>query len=146
MALVNRDKDASEQKEVIQVALGAVATGTTRNVAVIPYPCVLQSARAFAAGVSNAMQVAINNNRFVVGAGATAIAMGISNMVLQNQSTSGIQGFSGLAAQGSSLLVLNAGDVLQIVTSVSNGNATDLTMQFVLKKTQDIVSMNGVST
>lgn len=146
MALVNRDKDASEQRVDLHKALGAVATGATRQLAVIPYPCTLQLVEAAATGVSNAMQIAFQVNRFVVGAGATAIVLGISNLVLQNVGTSGPQGFSGLAAVGSTLLNLAAGDVLQAVSSVSNGNATDLVISCVLKRTQDIVSMYGTSS
>jgi hypothetical protein len=81
--------------------------------------------------------------RFVAGAGATTIPVGISNLVLVNAGTSGIQGFSGLAAAGSTLLQLQAGDVLQYTTSVSNGNATSIALNAVIKKTQDIVSYNG---
>lgn len=143
MAIVNRDKDASEQKDVINAVLGAVATGATRQVEVLPYPCTLIGLRAAATGVSNAMQIAFQVNRFIAGTGATAIVLGISNLVLVNVGTSGPQGFSGLAAAGSTLLALQAGDVLQCVSSVSNGNATDLAIQFIVKKTQDIVSLNG---
>lgn len=142
MALVNRDKDASEQKDVVNVRHGSIATGTTNDVIVMAYPCTLDSVKYSALGVSNAMQVTFNNARFV-SAGATAIAIGISNLVLQNFGTSGALSFSGLAATGSTLLSFNAGDVLQIVTSVANGNATSLAFNIVLKKTQDIVSMNG---
>lgn len=143
MAIVNRDLDASQQKDIVNAPLGAVATGVTRHVCVIAYPCTLQSVRASAQGVSNAMQIAFEVIR---GAGSSGIPIGISNMVLQNRSVSGVVGFSGLAAAGSTLLNFVAGDVVQIVSSVANGNATDLTLQLVLKKTQDIVSHNGVST
>lgn len=143
MAIINRDLDVSQTKDVVHAPLGAVATGVTRFLCVVPYPCTLQSVRAAAAGVSNAMQVAFEVIR---GAGSSGIPMGISNMVLQNRSTSGVIGFSGLAAVGSSLLSLVAGDVIQAVSSVANGNATDLTLELVLKKTQDIVSHNGVAS
>lgn len=141
MAIVNRDKDTSEQKEVFNIQLGAVATGVTRFLHVAAYPFTLESVRASAAGVSNAMQVAFEK---ITGAGSSGVPIGISNLVLQNRSVSGIVGFSGLAASGSTLLNFNAGDVLQVVTSVSNGNATDLLLQAVIRKTQDIVSYNGV--
>ncbi len=144
MAIVNRDLHVSEQKEVLYfVSQGAIATGTTKVMHVLPYPCTLENVKAYALGVSNAMQVAFQVSRFTSG-GATAINLGISNLVLQNAGTSGAQGFSGLAAAGSTLLSLQAGDVLQIVTSVANGNATDLALNFVIKKVQDIVSYNGV--
>lgn len=146
MAIVNRDLDVTEQKDVITENIGAIATGVTRYLYIAPFPCTLQSARFGAQGVSNAMQIAIVNTRFIVGVGATAISMGISNAILQNQSVSGIIGYSGLAAQGSSLLSLQAGDVITVVSSVANGNATDLAVQLVIKKTQDVVSHNGVSS
>lgn len=146
MALVNRDADASQQKDVVSENIGAIATGTTRYIHIVPYPCVLQSIRFAPAGVSNAMQIAVQNTRFIVGTGATAINMGISNAILANQGTSGILGYSGLAAQGSSFLQLQTGDVITIVSSVANGNATDLAIQLVLKKVQDIVAHNGVPT
>lgn len=145
MAIVNRDLDASQQKDVVNFrSAGAVATGASLNVCVIPYPCVLQSVNTYATGVSNAMQVAVNVQRWV-SAGVTVIACGISNIVLQNYSLSGILGFSGLAAPGSTLLALQTGDVLNLVASVSNGNALELNMDFVLKKSQDIVAHNGNS-
>lgn len=141
MAIVNRDKDATEQKEVCAVQLGAVATAATRFLKIAEYPFVLESVRVSAAGVSNAMQLAFEK---ITGAGSSGTPIGISNVVLQNRSTSGIVGFSGLAAVGSTLLSFAAGDVIQGVTSVSNGNATDLLVEFVIKKTQDIVSYNGI--
>ena len=141
MALVNRDKDASEQREVQTVNVGAVATGVTRFLHVITYPCILEQVRVAAAGVSNAMQLQFEK---ITGATTGAIQMGISNMILQNRSTSGIIGYSGLAAPGSTLLALSVGDVLQVTSSVASGNATDLSIVWVLKKTQDILSYNGV--
>ena len=141
MAITNRSCDASQQKDEIQVNLAAVATGATRFLFIAPFPCKLESARTSAAGVSNAMQVALEK---ITGAGSSGIPMGISNIILQNRSTSGVIGYSGLAAQSSTLLLLNAGDVIQAVTSVANGNATELLVQLVIKKTQDIVSYNGI--
>jgi hypothetical protein len=142
MAIVNRDKDASEQKEVLHSKEVDVATGVVRHIAMLPYPATLQTLEAAALGVSNAMQCAFQCYRFVSGAGATTINIGISNLVLVNAGTSGPQGFSGLAAAGSSLLDLQKGDVLQYTTSVANGNATHLTVEAVIQKTQDIVSYN----
>lgn len=141
MAIVNRDLDSSEQKYVVNVNLGAVATGVTRFLWASPTSAALESVRYLAAGVSNAMQVAIE--KVPSGAGASGIAMGISNLVLQNTSTSGIPGFSGLAAPGSTLLNLSQGDRIVATSSVANGNATELFIQLVVKKTQDIVALWG---
>lgn len=146
MAITNRDKDASEQKDVIHFhSVGAVATGTTLYFGVVPAPALLQSVKAAAHGVSSAMQVTFNVERFT-SAGITVIPVGISNLVLQNMSVSGALGFSGLAAQGSTLLQLQDGDVLTGTTSVANGNALDLTLELVIKKTQDFVAYNGVQS
>jgi hypothetical protein len=150
MGLVNRDKDASEQKDVIFYSLNGPAgatnlvTGVTRYLGVVPYPCVLQSIGVVAAGVSSAMQIAFSKTTFA--AGITTYAVSISNLVLQNFGTSGQVGYSGLAAAGSTLLSFQAGDQLMMTTSVANSACTDLMLNIVLKKVQDIVSINGVST
>lgn len=145
MPIVNRDVDVSQQKEVVHFASnGAIATGATRLVCTVPYPCTLQNIQAVALGVSSAMQITFNKLTFVA-AGATVQNMGVSNLVLVNQGTSGPQGFSGLAVAGSTLLNLQAGDAIYIASSVANGNALDMTLNFVLKKTQDIVSHDGTS-
>lgn len=137
MAIVNRDMDVSEQRVLVAENFGAVPTGSTKFLFIVPFPCSLEQVRVAASGVSNAMQVAVEK---ITGAGASGIPLGISNIVLQNRSVSGIVGFSGLAAAGSTLLQLQYGDCLQIVTSVANGNATDLTVEAVVKKTQDVLS------
>lgn len=134
MALTNREKDVSEQKMDIQITVGNMATGATNIVFVAPYPCTLVSASAFAYGVSNAMQLAFNR---LTAAGQSQIALGISNMVLGN---SGVFGYSGLLAPGNTLLSLAAKDAVQIVSSVSNGNALGLHIHLVIQKTQDIMS------
>lgn len=145
MAICNRDLDVSQQKVDVSVPVGAIATSTTKLIHLVPAPCTLVAPiLASAAGVSNAMQVAFQVKRFVAGAGETAIAVGISNLVLVNSATSGPQGFTGLAAVGSTLLSLQVGDAVQIVTSVANGNATDLALSLVFQKTQDIVSHNAL--
>lgn len=136
MAIVNRDLDGSEQHVEVTAHLGAVATGTTAFLFHAPWPCTLKYVRAAAQGVSNAMQVAFEK----LSIGSSGIPMGISNLVLQNYSVSGSVAYSGLAAAGATVLKLSAGDVIKGVTSVANGNATDLVLTMVLQKTQDIVS------
>jgi hypothetical protein len=73
-------------------------------------------------------------------------AISISTMILNNPGTSGPQGFSGLAAAGSTLLNLQNGDVLGFVTSVANTATRNLILELVVQKTQDIVAYNNVST
>lgn len=152
MGVTNRAKDASEQKDVFQwsynraagSSLGPINTGATAWIAIMPYAGVIQSMRAAAAGLSGAMQIALGVQRFA--AGGTLIGAGISNLVVAEFGTSGIMGYSGLAATGSTLLLVQANDVLTITTSVANTAANALTVDVVVKKLQDIVSYHGVST
>ena len=149
MAIVNRDLDVSQQKDVYQyvsnfVGSTTVSTGATGWIGMVPYPGVIQSARLGAQGLSGAMLVALQVLRFANG--GTSIAVSISNMVCFDSGLSGIQGYSGLAAEGSTLLQLQAGDILQFQTSGANTAARVLLLEVVVKKTQDIVSHNGVSS
>lgn len=151
MALVNREKDASEQKDyIVYASAGAagastLATGVTRMIGMMPYPCVLQSVGFAALGCSGAMAVTFAKTAFTA-TGVTTYTVSISNMILQNFGTSGQIGYSGLAAAGSTLLNFQAGDQLLISTSVANTACTDLLLNIVVKKVQDIVSYNGIST
>lgn len=153
MAIVNRDKDPSEQKEVFQwsynkgSSLGPLNVGQTLALAIMPYPGVLQSVRFAGFGVSGAPEVAIGVQRHGgAGVGGTLIAASISNMVLKEWSSFGVQGYSGLAASGSTLLLLQAGDVILGTMSVANTAANSLALQIVVKKSQDILSHNGIAT
>ena len=145
MANVNRDQHVSEQKEVIYYrGFSNILTGQTVEVSgPLPYPCTIQSMRAYCIGVSNAMQIAPQVSRFTSG-GLTTISLGISNLICVAAGTSGVQGYSGFAVPGSTLLSLQAGDVIQITTSVANAAVNNIALNFVIQKVQDIVSMNGV--
>lgn len=153
MGITNRAKDASEQKDVYTLTMGVgangasaapVNTGTTAWIGLMPYPGVLQSARSISMGLSGAPSVAFQILRFA--AGGTTIAVSISSMILNEVGTSGVLGYSGLAAAGSTLLSIQAGDVLQIQTGVANTAARSLVIEVVVKKIQDIVAYNGVQT
>lgn len=141
MAIGNRDMGASQQHDVYNVSVGALGTAITKFVAVMPYPCTMESVRSAAQGLSNTLSLAFEVIR---GAGSSGIAIGISGMVLANRSTSGVVGFSGLAAVGSTLLSFQAGDVVQVISSGANGAVSDLVLEMVVQKTQDFVSYNGV--
>jgi hypothetical protein len=149
MAIVNRDLDPSQQKHVFDwVGTTQINTGFTSWIAVIPFPCVVQSMASVSVGVSAAMQVALQAQRFA--AGNTVIGLGISNMILTSFGTSGAVGYpigySGLAAAGSTLLQLQTGDILMFQTSVANSAASQLALSVTVKKTQDIVQNLGVAT
>ena len=150
MALVNRDKDVSEQKDVYSLQLSGglttVATGATAWIGLMPYPGVIQSMKVAAAGLSGAPLVSLQTLRFA--AGGTTIAVSISGLVCSEFGTSGMigTGFSGLAAAGSTLLSVQAGDILQIQTGGANTAARNMIVEVVVKKTQDYVSYNGISS
>lgn len=134
MAIANREKDVSEQKMDVQVALKNVVTGVTSVIFVAPYPCTLVSASGFALAVSGAMNLAFLR---ITANGQSVIAASISGMICGN---SGMFGYSGLAAAGSTLLSLGAKDAIAISSSGANTAAGDLHLHLVIQKTQDIVS------
>lgn len=138
MAIVNRDKDSSEQYQVVNFPAGAVATGSTREVWVAPFPCTISAIKAMAAGLSGAPQALVKINRFIVGTGVTAITVHAAQAI-PAFSTSGLFGLS-LPASGSTLLNMTANDVLEITTSGSNTAFGDLNLAVKVQKTQDILS------
>jgi len=149
MAIVNRDGDASEQKEVFTAVYGNL-TGVTlaagaslRITGPMPYPFLVESGALAAFGLSGAPQVRLILDRFTSG-GQTRMVCGISNMVTRAYLTSGIIGWSGLAPVGSTLLQGQAGDQLSLDIVGANTALTDLLVNVVVKKSQDIVSYNGV--
>lgn len=156
MAIVGRDLDVSERKVALQwssqfagqsLALNGgngIATGSTLYMFMVPFACTVQSGSVFAQGISGAPQIALNVSRFAPG--ATVFPMGISNMVVSAFGTSGVQGLSGLPAAGSTLLNLQTSDVLMLLTSGANTAINYLILELVVKKIQDIVSYNNVST
>ena len=137
MAIVNRDLDSSQQKDVIQVTARSVPVTQMVPLAVMPYPCTIETVKYAAAGLSGAPVWTFGKQSV-----GTTAAIGISGLVVQAVGTSGSVGFSGLAAVGSTLLNFNAGDVLYAVTSGANTALDYILLEFAVKKTQDIVSYN----
>ncbi len=157
MAIVNRDKDVSEQKEVfvwsstpasgISYGLGLGVGVTLLLAGPMPFPYILQSMNAIATGNSTGPQLVPLIIRAAVG-GVTVIAVGISNMVIPNAASMSATSlnYSGLAPTGSTLLIGQRGDILAAATAVANSAVNTLVVNMVVKKTQDIVSMNNISS
>lgn len=149
MAIVNRDKDASEQRDVYNIKLGGVSGGasgiiapaTTFAICIVPYPCELQSIRTYTQGASSAPILSFFKSVYVSGAGQTVYALGVSGIPLVNFASIGVQGASILLGSGSTTIQLNAGDV--ILGNNVTGAATEVVVELALKKLQDIVSVNG---
>lgn len=144
MAIVNRTLDASEQRKVMSVNAGAVATGVSGVIGVVPWASVLEAGQLTAFGLSGAPTYALVLNRFIVGAGFTAItiAVGTSN-VPSAFGTSGSRAMV-LPASGSTLLNLQANDVLLYQSGVADTAVTGLNISLVLKPIQDIKTQFGV--
>ena len=142
MAVINRTKDASEQRKTFAFSAGAFATGVTAIVAQVPYPCTLESGQIAAFGLSGAPNYALTINRFIAGAGATAIvvATGTSNV----PSAFGTSGVAGTGASGivmpwgSTLMSLLPNDVIMVTSGVANTAVTGLAITLVAKPVQDI--------
>ena len=151
MSIINRDKNITEQKEWVNWAnasyglSGLVQSGQTLMIGgPMPFPGRLQSGVISALGISTGMQLALAVQRFVPGAGYTSIGMGISNLVVTASSTSGPLGFSGLAAQNSTLMTFLGGDIFVLTTSGA-GAVSSLAVQLTVVKTQEIVSHNAIN-
>lgn len=161
MAIVSRDLDASERKEFFEyssfpkTALLAVAgnsllqsvvgISTVTQMFMMPMAGVLQSGKIYTKGNSGVPEVTLLNLRWN-GTALASFAISISAMPCTLGTSIGPQGFSGLPAAGSTLLNLQEGDVLALVTSAANTAIGDFILQLVVKKTQDIVAFNGIST
>lgn len=146
MAITNRDKDASEQKDVFTATVVPTVTAATYLLWQAPYPCEVRQLNQAAFGLSGSPFHYINIYRFVVGAGATTITGLHASLGVVAAGTSGYQSFSVLGPSSSSLIQMNAGDFLVLTTAVANTACTSVTISGVVKKLQDIVSTYGSST
>ena len=154
MPIINRDGDVSEAKEWItwvasQSGASYLGLGTGITIMLagpMPYPYIIQSAAAVATGTSGAPQLVFAINRVIGNTGVTSIVIGISNYVIPSSASFAPSvGWSGLV-QGSTLAIGFRGDILVASTAVANTACTNLLINVVVKKTQDIVSHNGISS
>jgi hypothetical protein len=142
MAVVNRTLDPSEQKKVLEFAIGALATGITIPAFQVPFNSVLSGGQIAAFGLSGSPTYQLAVQRFIPGTGATAFTIGSANAPLA-YGTSGAFGLS-LPAAGSTLLNLLANDVLTVTSGASNAAVTGLNIGIVLRPLQDIKTQFGV--
>lgn len=140
MAIVNRDLDASQQKEVLSFnQVADIATGVTVQAVQVAYPASLLGIQVAASGVSGTPTYSFGIGRFIVGSGYTFITGGATTITARNMGASGPVAAS-LASAGSSLLQLQAGDVLTLVSGGSNSAVKQLSVAFVIQALQDIKS------
>lgn len=134
MAIVNRDLDVTQARDVFSAAV-AVVTGQTYPLAIVPYGGQLQAAEITAVGLSGAPNFSLWLQRFVVGSGVTSIAVG-NSLAVTTFGTSGALGMSILGA--ASTFLLQSGDVLSLSVAGANTAATLVTVGLVVKCLQDV--------
>lgn len=143
MAVVNRSLDASQQRYVLSNSYLLTVTGASVQFGMVPSQGTLEAVRVAAHGISGTPTGQLYVNRFIAGAGYTSIAGVATVMTAQAVGTSGIQSVV-LAASGSSLLNLQAGDQLVWVTGGANSAVNGFSIAAVIKATQDIKTQFGV--
>lgn len=143
MAIINRDLDSSEQLRVVGGNLSLVAANTSRDVAIVPFAGTLKAIAASARALSGAPIVFVDVKRWS-GAGVTTIAgVGLTLAITAHGISTAYQSFP-LAAAGSTLLNLQAGDVLVLrAANVANTGADDVLVSAVVKAAQDIKQSFG---
>jgi hypothetical protein len=146
MAITNRDLDVSEQRQVLQAQVNStIATGVSLMLWQVTTPCAAQAGAFAALGLSGSPQYMLNVLRWT-SAGSTIIPLGISNITVSAAvGVSGAaQGWSGIRAAGSSLLVLQVGDAIMLSSAGTNAAAEKLAVALVVQKTSDIASQLGL--
>lgn len=141
MAIVNRSLDTTEQLMAVKMEMqfepGATlfVAGQSLLAGSVDFPVTIVAVNHVVNGISGSPLVDFFVRR-ATSAGVTAIAIGISGMV---GSTFRV-GYSGLAATGSTLLNLSAGDQLYVRTTTANAAIEKMSLSVVVQKTQDILS------
>lgn len=144
MAIVNRDKDVSEQKVNFSARVLPTVTAATYLLWQAPYPCEVRNLTQAANGLSGSPFHFIDIYRWNA-AGPTTITGLHASLGVVAVGTSGTQSFS-VQAPGNTLVQMQANDWLVLRTAVANTATTDVTVSGVVRKLQDIVSNYGQST
>lgn len=146
MAICNRDLDVSEQNQVYngRIHTSAVSTSTILSLVYVPYAGVIRAFSLASSGVSGAVVGSLAINRFVPGAGLTAIIVPGASQALVNVGTSGPQSFT-LPAASSTLAQVQQGDIVSLVL-VGGNNVIEAQACLVIKALQDIKSPLGLTT
>lgn len=139
MAIVNRDKDASEQRDIYNATLNGTITGQTYALCVVPYPGQLVAAAQAVNGLSGSPNHSLWVQRMIVGTGITTFSIG-NSLVATTFGTSGAQGFS--LPNGPSYL-LQTNDIITLSTAAANTAATSVAVTLVIKALQDIKTHFG---
>lgn len=145
MAIVNRDLDPSQQKEVLtfNVKLAGVGGGTY-VLGNLPFPCEISKIAVTAKSLSGAPSVEVEGYKWAGGVTINSAIM--TALAVPAFGTSGVFVSASLGVAGSTQVQLAAQDQLVATITGANTAADDLCISVVVKKLQDIVSMYGSST
>jgi hypothetical protein len=141
MAILNRDQDSSEQKEMHSVVVPLLATGVTYPVFQAPFQCQVQAVKVAAQGLSGSPTFDLRILRW--GAGITGIAGGATTLTVAAIGNSQAPQSFVLAASGSSLLKLEANDTLCIQSGGTDSAVLRTNVTIVVQALQDIKTHFG---
>lgn len=143
MAIVNRDMDASEQKQIWMRGFSVLTTtGGTYQAFIAPYAVELKDIYVSAKGISGTPTVTFYKMFFSGGASLVAASAALT---VTAYGTSGTLRAS-LNAAGSTTVQLAAGDVLVVQSAATNAGMDDAVLTIVAKALQDIKAPFGVTT
>lgn len=142
MAIVNRDLDTSQRRQVVSVKhMAATLTGGTYIIGFVPSACEVKAIRLSALGLSSVPVFEIEAYTFSGGvtinsAVSTATSVGL-------WSTSGLISLT-LGTAGSTQVQLAAGTALVLTVTGANSAAAEVVGEIVVENLQDIVTAFGV--
>jgi hypothetical protein len=151
MAINNRDLGTSQQRDTFVVNTGAVATGGTYTLCVVPYPSYIATGGMNIFGISNTPIMNIDVTRYNV-AGVTTItgAIGTSQAALAATLPVGFSttnGYTFSPVVGATVAVptvpLQTGDILTFHMLGTNANITGGSITLVLQALQDVKTHFG---
>lgn len=143
MGIQNRDKGLNEQVDNWDIQTVVIGVSALIYAVNVPYTGQILKVSTAAFGVSGSPILGIQIQRFITGTGATTISVnGSSLLTVTAFSTSGIQSHA-LPIVGNSLIQVQSGDQIQLVTSGANSAAT-YNLNVVVQCLQDFKTQYGL--
>jgi len=145
MGFINRDKDLTEQREVLRVSTAVVGVSQLIHIGTVPYTGTLQKVVSAAFGLSGSPITGVQIQRFITVTGFTTIPLNGSSLLTQIAfSTSGLLTHT-LPSNASTLVQVQSGDEIQLVTSTANTAATYV-VSAVVQCLQDFKTAYGLGS
>lgn len=135
MPIINREKDVSEKRYVLEQLLTTV-TGTSYPICVVPFAAQFEAAFDAAIGLSGTPVGQLVVERFNASGGQTIVTGWFATFTHRALGTSGPLGYS--ATTLGQTFALKAGDVISVYTGGTNAAVSQLTVGVVLRALEDI--------